>query len=131
MFTRPKRQMPTQSPLLIITSSPGAICGITTMSTKEKKSQKLKIPSIPSIKKAVTEAKCPHVNDFIDDFANIVSSMFFQSAKDQVEYKDYTLVYHYCLSLILRSFNQTELMFCSLQVCHLFIADITKMVKKL
>ncbi len=101
--------MPTQPPFLIITSSRGAICGITTMSTKKKKSQKPKIPGTPSIKKAVAEAKCLHINDFIDDFANIVSSMFFQSIRDQMEYKDYTLVYYYRLSLILRGFNQVEL----------------------
>lgn len=65
-----------QPPPLIITSSPRVIC-ITNMSINEKKSQKPKILSILSIKKVVVDAKHLAVNDFIDNFTNIMSSIFF------------------------------------------------------
>ncbi len=107
--TRAKRQMPAQPPPLIITSSPGAICDVTTTPIKEKKCRKPKIPSTPSIKEAVAEAKRLAVNDLVDDLADIVGSIFLQSARDQAKYEDCALAYHYCLSLILRGFNQAEL----------------------
>ena len=47
------------------------------MSINEKKSQKPKILSILSIKKVVVDAKHLAVNDFIDNFTNIMSSIFF------------------------------------------------------
>ncbi len=101
--------MPAQPPPFIITSSPGAICGVTTTPTKKKKSQKLKISGTPSTKQAVAEAKRPIVNNLVDDFADVVSFMFLQSARNQAEYEDCALAYYYHLSLILWSFNQTEL----------------------
>ncbi len=101
--------MPVQPPPLIITSSPEAIWGATTTPTKEKKSRKPKIPGIPSTKEAVAEAKRLTVNDLVDDIADVVGSMFLQSARDQAEYEDCALAYYYCLSLILRGFNQAEL----------------------
>lgn len=72
---------------------------ITIKPTKEKKSQKLKILDMPSTKKAVAKVKRPTVNDLVDDFANIMGSIF------QAKYKNRTLLYHYRLSLILYSFN--------------------------
>lgn len=85
-------------------NSPGTNC-VTAIPTKEKKSQKPKILSILSTKKAVAKAKCPVINDLIDDLANVVSSIFLQNTKDQVKYKDYVLAYYYCLSLIFCDFN--------------------------
>ncbi len=79
------------------------------MPTKEKKSQKPKISGIPSTKEVVAEAKSPTVNNLEDDLADVVGSIFLQSTRDQMEYKDRTLAYHYCLSLIFCAFNQAEL----------------------
>ena len=111
---RQKRQMPAQLPSIIIKStsvsenSPGDNHATTTP-TKEKKSQKVKISGTPFTKETFAEAKRPNINDFVDDLANVVGLGFFQGARDQAEYKDCTLTYHYCLSLILRGFNQAEL----------------------
>ena len=38
-----------------------------------------------------------------------MSSIFLQNVRDQAEYKDYALAYHYCLFLIFYNFNQVEL----------------------
>lgn len=75
----------------------------------EKKSQKAKIPSKSSIKETVAKVKYSSVNNFVNDYVDIVGSIFLQSAKNQVDYKDHVLAYHYYLSLILCSFNQAEL----------------------
>lgn len=79
------------------------------MPTKKKKSQKVNIPGIPSTKEAFAEAKRPNVNNLVDDLADVVDSTFFQGARDQADYEDRALAYHYRLSLILCSFNQAEL----------------------
>ena len=106
--------MPAQpSPVIIMSTfvsqnSPGDNDAITTP-TKEKKSRKAKILGTPSTKKAFAEAKRPNVNNLVDDLADVVGSTFFQGAKDQADYKDCALVYHYYLSFILRGFNQAEL----------------------
>ena len=103
-----------QPPLIIIKStsvsqnSPGDN-GATTTPTKEKKSRKAKIPSIPSTKEAFAEAKRPNINDLINVLADVLGSTFLQGAKDQAEYKDRALAYHYGLFLIFRGFNQAEL----------------------
>ncbi len=129
--TRPKRQMPAQPPPLIITSSPWAICDTTTTPTKEKKSRKPKIPGIPSTKEAVAEAKRLAINDLVNDLTDVVDSMFLQSARDQAEYEDCALAYHYRLSLILCSFNQAELDVLFSTSLLFFMANMTKMVKRL
>ena len=106
--------MPAQLPLLIITSmsasqnSPGAN-GVIIMPIKEKKSRKPKIPNTLSTKKAVAKAKRSTVHDLVDDFADVVGSIFLQNTRDQTEYKDCALAYHYCLFFILCGFNQAEL----------------------
>ncbi len=101
--------MPAQLPPLIITSNSGTICGATTMLIKEKKSRKLKISDTSSIKEVVAEAKRPTINDLVDDFANVVGSMFLQNARNRAEYKDSALAYYYYLSFIFCGFNQAEL----------------------
>lgn len=68
--------MPILSPSLIIMSCLEDIYA-TNILKKEKKSQKSKIPNISSIKKVVAKAKRLVVNDFVDNFANIVSFIFF------------------------------------------------------
>lgn len=57
---------------LVITSILGAI----TMLIKEKKSQKLKIFDILSIKKTVVKVKYLAINNFINHLANIVGFIF-------------------------------------------------------
>ncbi len=68
--------MSTQSPPLIITSSPKAIY-VTTIPIKEKKSRKPKILGTSAIKEVVAEAKSPAINDLGDDLADVVGFMFF------------------------------------------------------
>lgn len=110
MSIKQKRQMSIQLfPFIIISisisqNSPGADDKTTTL-TKEKKSQKTKILYIFSTKKAIAKTKHFAVNNFVDDFANIMSLIFLQGAKDQADHKDCTLTCHYYLSLILCSFN--------------------------
>ena len=103
--------MPAQLLLLMVTSSfvRRTTLATTTTLTKLKKSQKPKIPGTLSIKKAVAKAKHSAINDFVDDLANVVGFIFCQNVKDQVEYKDRALVYHYRLFFILYKFNQAEL----------------------
>ena len=92
--------MPAQPPPLIITStstsqnSPRANCATITP-TKEKKSQKPKIPGTLSTKKAVAKAKHSVVNNLVDDLANVVGFIFLQNARDQTEYKNCALAYYY------------------------------------
>lgn len=79
--------------------------GGTTILIKQKKSQKAKIPSILSTKKAFAEAKYFGIHDFINDLANAVDLTFFQSAKGQADYENLILVYYYRFFLILCNFN--------------------------
>lgn len=79
--------------------------GATTTPTNEKKSRKAKILGTTSTKKAFAEAKCPNINDLVDNLFNVVGSTFFQDASDQAEYENCVLAYHYCLFLIFCSFN--------------------------
>lgn len=108
--------MPAQPPPVIIKStsvsqnSPGDNSATTTP-TNEKKSQKAKIPGTPSIKEAFAKVKRSNINDLIDDLTNVMGSTFLQGTRDQPEYKDHASAYHYCLSLILCSFNRAELNF--------------------
>ncbi len=88
--TRPKCQRLVQCSLFIITStfisqiSLGANC-VTITSTKEKKSQKLKIAGTPFTKKVIAEAKQSTINNFVDDFANIMGSIFLQNVSNQIK----------------------------------------------
>lgn len=66
-----------QPPFFIITSSLGAICVTIMLSKAEKKSRKPKIPVIPFMKGIVPETKRFTVNDLVDNFADIISSIFF------------------------------------------------------
>ena len=103
--------MPVQPPPLMITflSVSRTTPTTTIMLTKKKKSQKPKIPDTLSIKEAVAKTKHLAINNLVDDLANVVGSIFFQNAKDQLEYKDHALAYHYCLFFIFCGFNQGEL----------------------
>lgn len=95
-------------------NGPRANCAIILL-IKEKKSIKAKIPSTLFAKVAVVKAKGPTVNDYIDNFINVASSIFFQSAKNQAGYKDCALANDYYLFFILCDFNQVELdiLFCT------------------
>lgn len=96
---RQKYQMPMQLSPFIITStsvSPNNLRAnfVITMPIKENKSQKAKIPGILSTKKAVVAIKYSAINNFIDNLANSVNSIFFESRKDQADYKNYAVAYY-------------------------------------
>lgn len=82
---------------------------VTTTLTNEKKTQKSNIFSTPSTKKTIAEAKRLNINDLINDFANVMSSIFVQGVRNQANYKNCTLSYYYCLFFILYDLNQAVL----------------------
>lgn len=99
MLTRPRRQMPPQPSLFIVMSMSVHWNNLegTIILTKEKNSQKPKILCTLSIKEAIAKTKCPAINDFVDNLANVVNSRFLQNAKNQLEYKNRALTYYYRL----------------------------------
>lgn len=77
----------------------------TTMPKNENKSQKAKISNTLSIKKGIAEAKWLNINDFTDNLAGVIGSIFLKRIKHQADYKDCFLAYYYCLFLIFSDFN--------------------------
>lgn len=76
---------------------------------KEKKYQKQKIPGTFFTKYVVTKAKSSYLNELIGKLVDDEGTTLLQNVRDYAHYEDYTLAYHYCLSLIFRNFNQAEL----------------------
>ena len=125
----------TTPPLIIMSMSASqnslGVNFATVTPTKKKKSQKPKILDTPLTKEAVAKAKYSIVNDFVDDLTNIMDSIFLSNIKDQTKYKNCALAYYYHLSLIFHSLNQAELDILFFISLPFFIADTTKIVKRL
>ena len=82
------------------------------------------------MKDAVAKAKCPHLNALIDKLADIEAATLLQDARDQADYEDRALAYHYYLSLILRGFNQAKLEVLSLTSLPFLYEKFNKKGKK-